>query len=257
MSDNKTQNCKGVVEFWNDKKGLGFIVSEVGNRFFAHKTGLTISAEPLHAGKSVLFDIERDDRGAKAINVSFRPDYIPSDTLFKIDNPGSLDLVIAVSDCTGELIQHLKANPNDLYQIHPKTFEEMVAAIFRNEGFETDLIGSWNQADGGVDVIAVKKVVDGIALRTAIQCKRYKSNRRISADPIRSLAGVLDRFHAHVGVVATTSYFTDSAQKETESHLWRIGLRDFNSIVKSLKELDFEALPTEIIKGNAEQNTKR
>lgn len=220
MSGKKTQNYEGVVEFWNNQKGFGYIVSEDGNRFFAHQTGLSVSAESLHAGKSVWFYIEKGDRGPKAVNVSFRPDYIPSiDTSFKVTNSDSPDLVIAVSDCTRELIQHLKAYPNDLYQIPPKTFEEIIATIFRNEGFETELIGSWNQADGGVDVIAVRKVVDGIALRTAIQCKRYKPERRISADPIRSLAGVLDRFHAHVGVVATTSYFTESAQEETESHL--------------------------------------
>ncbi len=211
MSNNMTQNSVGVVEFWNIQKGFGYIVAEDENRFFTHHTALNESIESLHAGDRVWFYIQEGERGPKAVNVSLTPDYIPSINTFEIANFDAPELVVAVSDCTKELVQHLKANPMDLYQIHPKTFEELVAAIFKNEGFQTELIGSWNQADGGVDVIAVRKLVDGVILRTAIQCKRYKPERRISADPIRSLAGVLDRFRAHAGVVASTSYFTKLA----------------------------------------------
>ena len=237
----KTSNSNGIVEFWSYPKGFGFIITDDGQRVFAHISGVSDSIESLQAGESVWFDIEEGDRGVMAVNIGHTPLYIPSiETPFEITRFKSPSLIVAVSDCTRELVEHLKSNPNDLYQIHPRTFEEMVAAIFRNEGFETELVGSWNQADGGVDVIAIKKVVDGIDLRTAIQCKRYKPTRRITADPIRSLAGVLDRYRAHVGVVATTSYFTEPAQEETESHLWRIGLRDYNSIVSSLRELDLE-----------------
>ncbi len=235
-----SSSIKGVVEFWNTNMGFGFIVSEDNKRIFAHQTALGESME-LHAGHIVWFHVAQHDRGLMAKDISFKPHEIPSFNTFKLANTITPKFFVSISDCTHELIQHLKTNPKDIYQIHPKTFEELVAAIFRNEGFQTELIGSWNQADGGVDVIAVRKIVDGVTLRTAIQCKRYKPERRISADPIRSLAGVLDRFKAHTGVVASTSYFTKSAQEETESHLWRIGLRDFNSIVNSLKALDFDA----------------
>ena len=99
-------------------------------------------------------------------------------------------------------------------------------------------LSSWNQADGGVDIIAIRKLDTQYPIRFAIQCKRYSKNRRVSADPIRSLAGVLDRFQAHVGVLATTTYFTRPAREEAKQHLWRINLRDYDNIVASLLKLD-------------------
>lgn len=62
---------------------------------------------------------------------------------------------------------------------------------------------------------------------------RYARHRRITAEPIRSLSGVLDRFKAYV---ATMSHFTEPARDEVEKHFWRIELRDFDSVIAASKE---------------------
>ena len=129
-------------------------------------------------------------------------------------------------------------DPSDLYRLQPAMFEELVAEIFTRDGYATEFIKSWNQADGGVDIIAVRRDVGGCKVRYAIQCKRYAATRRITADPIRALSGVLDRFQAHVGVIATTSYFTKPAKDEVEAHLWKIDLRDYEKIVSALRRLE-------------------
>lgn len=72
-------------------------------------------------------------------------------------------------------------------------------------------------------------------IRLAVQCKRFKRERRVSAEPIRSLAGVLDRFRVHAGVIATTSYFTKEAEEEARRYFWRISLRDYDNILHSLQ----------------------
>lgn len=126
-----------------------------------------------------------------------------------------------------EILEYFHHNPNKVTELTPKNFELFVSSIYKNNGFIVEPIGSWNQADGGVDVIAVSKTLDE-DIRLAIQCKVSKN--KISAKPIRELSGVLDIFKAHKGVVATNSTFTKNAHEEVEAHFWKVTLEDINSI---------------------------
>ncbi len=142
-----------------------------------------------------------------------------------------------IQTCSFELVKWLVAHPEDLYEVHPGTFERIVAEIFESEGFEVEVVSSWNQEDGGVDLLAVKRCSALEDIRMAIQCKRHAASNRVSAEPVRALSGILDRFRAHAGVVATTSHFTVPALQETKKYHWRISLRDHDNIVRSLRDL--------------------
>lgn len=136
-------------------------------------------------------------------------------------------------DAEQELIEYFAAKPERMTRINPALFERLVLAIYKNHGFEVEQIGNWNQADGGVDIIAVQKSVTLGELRLAIQCKQSRDN--ISARPIRELHGVLDRFRAHMGVLCTTAWFTRHAVRETQNHLWRVSLQDRAAIYEKLR----------------------
>lgn len=57
----------GVIAFFNDSKGFGFInVPSTGERVFIHVNQLT---EPVKEGDKVNFEVEMGPRGANAINV--------------------------------------------------------------------------------------------------------------------------------------------------------------------------------------------
>jgi hypothetical protein len=151
------------------------------------------------------------------------------------DDEASPDYLSAIGLFSPILISRLLQRPEDIFNLHPEAFERLVAALLEDEGFEIEPLGRWNEADGGVDIMAVRYISNGLSIRTAVQCKRYARDRKISAEPIRALAGVLDRFKAHVGVIATTSYFTSAAQKEAGEHFWRINLRDYERLVADMK----------------------
>lgn len=138
-------------------------------------------------------------------------------------------------EAEAELIKYFAAKPDRLRHISPKKFEELVLAIYRNNGFDVEQLGEWNQADGGVDIIAVYRSSAVGELRLAIQCKQ--SRHAISARPIRELHGILDRFKAHKGVLCTTSLFTPHAILETQQHLWRVTLEDRNKLFGKLRGL--------------------
>jgi restriction endonuclease Mrr len=146
-------------------------------------------------------------------------------------------LRVVLQECNAELVRWLAAHPEELYTVHPGTFENIVAWIFARQGFEVVPISSWNQADGGVDLLAVMKIVDGLDFRVAVQCKRYARDRKVSAETIRALKGVLDMTKADRGVLATTSFFAPSAEELVRQHLWQISLRDYDRIVADLISL--------------------
>ena len=61
----------GVVKWFNEKKGYGFIEREDGPDVFVHYSGISGSGfRNLNEGDRVSFDIEEDERGPAAVNVS-------------------------------------------------------------------------------------------------------------------------------------------------------------------------------------------
>ena len=130
----------------------------------------------------------------------------------------------------------LARHPEDLRRVHPGTFELIVAEIFRDQGYEVQLVGQWNQADGGIDIIAIKKVIGIGVARVGIQCKRYVKTGKVRADLVWALAGRLDKFHLHKGVLATTARIEDSVLTDLSQHLWRLELKDFERLKRDLQD---------------------
>ena len=63
--------ANGVVKWFNEKKGYGFIEQEDGPDVFVHHSG--ISAEgfrSLKEGDQVTFEIEQGQKGPSAVNVT-------------------------------------------------------------------------------------------------------------------------------------------------------------------------------------------
>lgn len=59
---------KGTVKFFNEQKGFGFITGEDGQEVFVHKLALA-EGVTLHEKDVVVYDVEKGDRGLKAVNV--------------------------------------------------------------------------------------------------------------------------------------------------------------------------------------------
>lgn len=139
-----------------------------------------------------------------------------------------------------ELVSALKSEPELIYDVTHREFEQVVAEIFRARGYEVAL--TKQTRDGGKDIIAIYSDTLGIPNKYFIECKHYPAANKIGIDVVRALHGVKNtKDGPNKTIVATTSTFTDDARKFVDSEItsqWDMTLADYSEIVRWLKEYE-------------------
>jgi cold shock protein len=71
---NKKEECilaEGIVKWFNEKKGFGFIEQKEGGDVFVHFSAIKSDGfKTLAEGDRVMFDVRKDERGLAASNVT-------------------------------------------------------------------------------------------------------------------------------------------------------------------------------------------
>ncbi len=63
--------ANGIVKWFNERKGYGFIEQEDGPDVFVHHSGINAEGyKSLTEGEQVTFDIEQGQKGPAAVNVT-------------------------------------------------------------------------------------------------------------------------------------------------------------------------------------------
>jgi len=61
----------GIVKWFDNRKGYGFIEQEEGPDVFVHHSGINATGfKSLNDGDSVTFDVEQGQKGPAAVNVT-------------------------------------------------------------------------------------------------------------------------------------------------------------------------------------------
>lgn len=124
-------------------------------------------------------------------------------------------------------------NSDEAYNLSPREFEEMVAELFRQQGFEVELTPETR--DGGCDIIASKNI-GGLPFMLLIECKKYAKTNPVGVNLIRSLLGVQNDRKANKAVLVTTSRFTSSARCFAERQQHLISLMDIDDLMQMIHE---------------------
>lgn len=131
------------------------------------------------------------------------------------------------------LIRLIQQDNSYIYRISPREFEEVVAELFRNNGYQVTL--TKRTRDGGKDVIAVNKDVMGVETSYFIECKRHSESNKVDVGIVRELYGVHSSLNGpNKSIIATTSTFTPDARKFVNEELrskWDMDLRDINDVL--------------------------
>lgn len=110
-----------------------------------------------------------------------------------------------------EIRAYLAAKYDARFEIDPWKFEETVASVYRDLGYEARVTA--RSGDGGIDAI-LEGPDDSVI---GVQVKRYKG--KISVEQIRALAGALLINGMTRGIFITTSTFQSGAQLTAERFL--------------------------------------
>lgn len=132
-----------------------------------------------------------------------------------------------------ELIAALAKNPNALYTLNPRQFEELVAELFASHGYKVQLTSQTR--DGGYDIMAIHKDELGLDTTFLVECKKYSKDNKVGVSPIRQLHGVKDYLNVSKGIIVTTSSFTADARKHASSR-YDLQLIDYAQITEWIKK---------------------
>jgi len=151
--------------------------------------------------------------------------------LFDEDDQEERSIIIDESKRVQKIISDIYQDYPRIYTIEPREFEEMIAELLRNEGFEVEL--TKQTRDNGYDILALRKIGNySFPLKFLVECKRYRDNRPVGIELIRSFKEVLDTEQANRGIIATTSYFTRDAIAKKALTPYLLEYRDKDSIIE-------------------------
>lgn len=143
------------------------------------------------------------------------------------------EVLVDVRGVTDALMAHLLADPRRLHSITPRKFEEIVAELLADRGYDVTLTAP--SGDGGHDIFAAQRTDLGSFLYL-VECKRWAPDRPVGVEVVRNLYGVVAAAQATAGIVVTTSRFTRGAHEYQGRIERRMTLREYGDLTKWLSD---------------------
>lgn len=127
------------------------------------------------------------------------------------------------------IIERLKRQPSSIYDLPPRKFEELIADLLKDLGYEVELTPATR--DGGKDILAYMNTPHG-KLLCLVEAKRYRQDRSVGVELVRALYGTLIDADASSVMLVTTSSFSPDAQAFQQRHRYKLALRDYGDVVQ-------------------------
>lgn len=145
---------------------------------------------------------------------------VPKENIIEIVRPKLIS-------STDYLVEKLRKQPQHVYEISPRKFEELLAELLTDMGWDVEL--TKETRDGGKDILAYLNTDLGRML-CLVEAKRYRHDRKIGVGLVRSLYGSLCDHNASSAMIVTTSTFTSDAKEFQKKYEYQLSLRDFGDL---------------------------
>jgi restriction endonuclease Mrr len=160
-----------------------------------------------------------------------------------------LQTKVHLANITAELIKLLSNDPEQIYQLSPKVFEELICDRLQEMNFGIARGGNHTfQKDGGVDIIAWPER-STFPFLMAVQVKHHRSPQyKTGPGDVRDLLGVIQSLPFNAGVLVTNTTFTPDAKWFANQRKSLLRLRDIGDIKRWLEnnyldEYDWREMP--------------
>lgn len=111
-------------------------------------------------------------------------------------------------------------------KMNPKSFEHFLRDLFQHLGATEGTVRG-GRGDKGADIVLEMPLgVTPLRQRVAVQAKYYHDGRPVGPDAVRQLVAGMDAEDADLGVIVTTTVFSDEASAEASKSSTRIELID-------------------------------
>lgn len=130
---------------------------------------------------------------------------------------------------SNSLVERLQQHPDAIYEISPRKFEELVADLLTDLGYEVELTPTTH--DGGMDILARMTTHHGKIL-CLVEAKRHSAHRPVGVELVRQLYGTLIDADASSAMMVTTSNFTSGAKVFQQRHKYKLALKDYANVVQ-------------------------
>jgi restriction system protein len=132
-----------------------------------------------------------------------------------------------------DLIDRLAADPNRLYGLDPREFEQLVMELLSRDGFDCHLTPASH--DGGYDILARFRT-PASSVVYLVECKRFAAQKPVGVSIVRALFGVVESQSANVGLIVTTSHLSREARNLKAELHYRMESREYDDLVAWLKK---------------------
>lgn len=144
-------------------------------------------------------------------------------------NQSVISIEPTIKNVYGKLIEYIAREPNFLFNMHPRRFEEIIAELLFNEGWKVELTSE--TVDGGYDIFAINKEQSGIRNSCIIECKRYAADRKVGINVARQLLQIKNEKSVPNAMIVTSSDFTKGVYDYQLNRL-DFSLKNFNALIE-------------------------
>jgi hypothetical protein len=138
-----------------------------------------------------------------------------------------------IVDANTALLEAIARDPALLRGVDPRTFEELVAEIFRK--FKMVVHLTKRTRDGGIDIVAFEETCY-TNNHYIIECKHYAPDRKVGLEVVQRLYGIKNDLRATKAFLVTSSSFSKDAIRFAKQHIWELSLKDHTDVVRWMQE---------------------
>lgn len=131
------------------------------------------------------------------------------------------------------LVERLRRQPESIYSLPARQFEEVIAELLDDMGFEVEL--TKQTRDGGKDILAYMNTGIGKFL-CLVEAKKYRKDRKVGVELVRTLYGTLCDYQANSAMLVTTSSFSTDARAFQKKHQYQLSLQGYGDVVKWIQD---------------------